>query len=162
MSRTFKDTNGRDWLVTVNVATVKRIKEKLNIDLLDKLGIQLLEGIAADPIRLADVLYVIVEAQAAAVNPPITDVDFGSALSGDSLEEASVALMEAIADFFPSARRKMIQDALGKVKEVEKRLLDRAATMLASDQLNEQIEKILSESLPASGQSSISPPAQSA
>ena len=31
----FKDTNGREWLVTLNVAQVKRVRERLGINLAD-------------------------------------------------------------------------------------------------------------------------------
>lgn len=161
MSHSFTDTNGKAWLVDINVNVAKRIKKQLQLDLLDKLGLQLLEGIASDPIQLANVLYVCLEDQATAAG--INDEQFGSALSGDVLENAATAFMEAVRDFFPSARRQVIAKALGKMKAVEAATTKRALELLDSPELDQAIANQMKQGeakfREACGDSSITSPA---
>ena len=56
----FKDTHGREWLVTLNVAHVKRVRERLGINLADLQEGNLLSRLA-DPVTLVDVLFVLVQ-----------------------------------------------------------------------------------------------------
>ena len=77
--RTFKDNAGRTWSLTLNVWTVKKVRDLLAVDLLDlgesgnKPG--LLVRLISDPVLLVDVLYVVCKDQADAAG--ITDEQFG-------------------------------------------------------------------------------------
>ncbi|RIK80201.1 MAG: hypothetical protein DCC68_11610 [Planctomycetota bacterium] len=105
----FKDTNGREWLVTLNVAQVKRVRERLGINLADLQEGNLLARLA-DPVTLVDVLFVLVLPQADETN--ISDEQFASALGGDTLTEASTALLEALCDFFHEPQRTLLRKVL--------------------------------------------------
>jgi hypothetical protein len=143
MSHIFKDTEGREWVVSVNIATVKRIKEKLQLDILDKIGITALEQIASDPIQLADVLFVVCERQA--IERKVDDTAFGESLSGDALEAGSIALMGAIADFFPPSQRAVLQNALAKSRNLEQAASKRALAILDSGVVERAMERSWSQ-----------------
>ena len=100
---TFTDAGGRSWTVDVVVSAVKRVRAILGVDLLDVANGDLLSRLADDPVLLVDVLYVLLKPEADGRG--VTDEDFGRALAGDVLDEASAALMKGLLDFFPSALR---------------------------------------------------------
>ncbi|MEX2188443.1 MAG: hypothetical protein WD875_16665, partial [Pirellulales bacterium] len=105
----FKDTNGREWLVTLNVAQVKRVRERLRINLADLQEGDLLSRLA-DPVTLVDVLFVLVQPQADEIN--VSDEQFAAGLGGDTLTAASTALLEALCDFFPEPQRTLLRKVL--------------------------------------------------
>ncbi|MEX2187955.1 MAG: hypothetical protein WD875_14210 [Pirellulales bacterium] len=105
----FKDTNGREWLVTLNVAQVKRVREQLRINLADLQEGDLLSRLA-DPVTLVDVLFVLVQPQADDIN--VSDEQFATGLGGDTLTAASTALLEALCDFFPDPQRMLLRKVL--------------------------------------------------
>ena len=143
--RTFADTTGREWKVDVNVGTCKRVKTLLpGTDLLDVAGGDLLCRLASDPILLCDVLYVVVKPQADAEG--VSDEAFGQALGGDALEAATTALLEALSDFFPSAKRRVLQKALVKLRALENRVADAAEARLEGKALERELDALLAGS----------------
>ncbi|RIK72124.1 MAG: hypothetical protein DCC68_26760 [Planctomycetota bacterium] len=109
----FKDTNGREWLVTLNVAQVKRVRERLGVNLADLQEGNLLTRLA-DPVTLVDVLFVLVQPQAD--ENSVTDEQFAASLGGDTLSSASTALLEALCDFFPQPTRLMLRKVLAQTQ----------------------------------------------
>ena len=67
----------------------------------------LLEQLSTDPILLCDVVYVLCKPEADQQN--VTDEQFGQAMAGDAIEHATTALLEELVDFFPLARRRVLQ-----------------------------------------------------
>jgi hypothetical protein len=102
----FKDTNGREWLVTLNVAQIKRVRVRLKINLADLQEGNLLVRLS-DPVTLVDVLFVLVQPQAE--ENSVTDEQFAAGLGGDTLYSASTALLEALCDFFPEPQRTLLR-----------------------------------------------------
>jgi len=116
--RTFHDNAGRNWAVTLNVATLKRIRALTAIDLINiisldehrKPNVELLERLSEDPILLVDVLYAACKPEADSQN--VTDEQFGAAMAGDAIEHATNALLEELVSFFPDPKRKVLQKIL--------------------------------------------------
>lgn len=110
MARSFTDNQNRQWPVEVNVTAVKRLRDRLGVDLLDLGGDgdapehRLLIRLIADPVLLVDVLFVVCED--AAIERGVGDEDFGRAMAGDAIDAATRALLEEIADFTPSPRER--------------------------------------------------------
>lgn len=124
---TFRDTQGRDWRVEINVDAVKRLRSLLNVDLLGVLDdeCRLLARLHDDPVLLVDVLYCVCQPQAD--EQGISDEQFGRSMSGDALLHGSHALMESLADFFPNARQRgAFRNLLEKTRTMVERLLDYA------------------------------------
>lgn len=150
----FKDGLGRDWQVALNVYQMKRIRAALGIDLvnviaLDKDGkvkVDLVDRIANDPCLLVDILWVLVEEQAKAIN--VTDAQFGEALAGDAIENATRAFLDELVDFFPGARRLFLKKAV----ELSRKCAGEMTAMLGKALEEPELERRVRESmsLPAS------------
>ncbi len=128
----FKDNRGRQWEVELNVRQMKRLRDRLGVDLVNVIGtdagggvkVDTLDRIASDPCLLVDILWVLCEQSANSTG--VTDDEFGSSLAGDSIEEATRALLDELVDFFPGARRLFLRKAV----DLAKAEADRAATTL--------------------------------
>ena len=62
----FADTTGRQWTIAVNVASIKRVRDLAQVDLLKIVEnkCELLARLYDDPILLVDVLYCVVKPDA--------------------------------------------------------------------------------------------------
>jgi translation elongation factor EF-G len=159
---TFTDTAGRTWTVELNIAAVKRVRSLTGTDLLEVLSGKLIDRLIADPVLLVDVLFAILKPEADANG--VSDEDFGRAMAGDAIEQATQALLQAIVSFCPSPKDRA---ALGRVLEATNLALDRARDAvaarlegtLAGGELDRVVEAALREVTP--GNSSNSAPASS-
>ena len=158
MIRSFKDTEGREWLLRVDVDAVRRLRAN-GIDF-QKLVKNNLADLKEDFELLGNFLFVLCQEQAE--KRKLTDSEFGRALAGDVILHATDALVEAIIDFFPNSEaRQAIRraESLGKqiqaemyggmIKRVEEVTPDQVKTLAA--QLLKRLGS--SESTPESGPS---------
>ena len=114
----FKDNQGRSWEFALNVWEMKRIRAALGLDLVNAVVVgkdgnvqaDLVDRVANDPCLLVDILWVVCEAQAK--EDGVSDIDFGSSLAGDAIEEATRAFLDELVDFFPGARRLFLRKAV--------------------------------------------------
>src|SRR5688572_4788438 len=99
----FKDSTGRVWSIAMSMAQAKKLKEhpQLKIDVLD--GGDSLMRLATNPYDTANALYLLCEAQC--LKSEVTDEQFGEALAGDVIDEATKALMNELVLFFPKRQR---------------------------------------------------------
>ena len=139
----FKDNEGREWQVAVNVATVKRVRDLTGTDLLTALDGKLFEQLVSDPVLLCDVVYALCKPQADKAG--VTDEEFGRGMGGDAIDNAVSALLPELVDFFPSPRRAILKKALEKLRKLEAMTLDAASKALDSDAL----EKLMKQELDA-------------
>jgi hypothetical protein len=140
----FHDNANRTWTVTINVDAIKRVRSLLGINLLTVLddGCKLLAELHDDPILLVDVLYCLCKPQADTQN--VSDEDFGRAMFGDAILHAHTALIEELADFFPSARqRAAIRKVIGKTTQVVDRLLDHAELKIDEVDVDAVAQKLI-------------------
>lgn len=128
--RTFTDTQGRAWTVTVTVDTIRRVRALAGADLMAVVGGDLLERLSGDPVLLADLLYAVVKPEADARQ--VSDLDFGRALAGDAVVAATQALLEGLIDFFPSPRARLLRQALDKLAAWQTAALAAAEQRLAA------------------------------
>jgi hypothetical protein len=145
--KTFADNAGRTWAIAVNVATVKRVKDLLQVNLLeiaDPKG-KLLEKVVEDPVLLCDILFCLVKPEADAKG--ISDEDFGRSLAGDVLGTATDALLGEIADFFPKGRREIMQRILAKLTALQEKATGLALLKLDDPELDRQMEEELRAAL---------------
>ena len=148
--KTFTDSNGRDWTLTVNVGEAKRVNALLDIDIL-----QLHEGdpplltrLHVDYILLVDVIFAFVKPQADAAG--ITDEQFAACLTGDGLLAAHEALMGELEDFF----RQLHRTDMARMIQVEKKLVD-TGVELASRKIDAlDLDALLKTTLSGSATSS--------
>lgn len=140
----FKDTAGRPWTIEVNVDALRRVKSLAKQDLMQLLSDGgFIDRLIGDPCLLVDVLYAICKPQADAAG--ISDEDFGRAMGGDSLDEATTALLEDFCDFFPSRKRAILRTALAKVKLIEAKVTGLAEAAVNDPKLDAMIETALAK-----------------
>lgn len=129
--KSFKDTEGREWMISLNVTTIKRVRDLCGIDLLQSFGSAALEKLASDPIMLCDLLFVLCRDDAEKRN--VSDEDFGMALGGDALNDATTAFLAELVNFTPNPRRReILQKAFAKMQEVESAMMNYAEARLAA------------------------------
>ena len=115
--KTFTDNAGRSWNISVTVDAVKRVRSLLDVDLMEAAGGKLIQELSDNPVLLCDVIYCIVKPEADAKQ--ISDEDFGKAMAGDAIDQATSAFLEDLVNFFPSRRREMLAKVLTKLKNLE-------------------------------------------
>jgi len=92
-----------------------------------------------------DVLYAICKPDAD--KQGVTDEEFGEAMAGDAIEQATEALLDEIVDFFPSAKRQVMRKILNATRRFE----DIARARLDRILQDEQFEARLVSELERSG-----------
>lgn len=149
----FTDDKGREWCVSLNINKARALRERLNVNILNAEGLDLL---AQDVVLLVDVLYVLCEDQLKARE--VNDLEFGESLSGMTLQSASDALIEALLDFSPPRQQKVLRQLHQASMTLHEVLAGQVQTILP-----ETLEKVLAltrgDSLPDTPESSDSTPA---
>jgi hypothetical protein len=143
--RNFIDSSGRVWVVDINVATVKRVKALAQINLLEVVQGDLIERLSTDPVLLADVLYAVCQPQA--LREQVSDEAFGQALAGDVIDRATTALLEGLIEFFPEPRRRLLEKATAKYRQVQTKALELLEANLDNPQLEAKILQQLQDEL---------------
>jgi hypothetical protein len=103
---TWSDSAGRDWVVNVTVTTIRRVKELVDVNLLDVFDGKLFARLLTDPVALVESFYAICQPQAEA--RAVTYEQFVDSMTGDGLDRAFEALTDALICFFPKGRREIL------------------------------------------------------
>lgn len=112
---TFKTTDGAEWKVAVNVATVKRVRDTVGLNLLGLVGDSAVIADAfRDDLRIAETLAAVVKPQLDAAGK--TADDFYAVIDGAVIESAAEALLREIVNFFQEPRRSVLLAAMEKVQ----------------------------------------------
>ena len=133
----FTDAQGSEWVLRVNVNTVRKVRNATDEDLTKVVESDTLSRLAGDSVLLGDVLWCIVAEQA--TERKITNEQFLERLEGDALEAATTAFVEALVDFFPKPRRDLLKRLVDAGKEVQKQ-----AMAAATEALDKGLEDFLS------------------
>ena len=162
--KSFTDNLGRTWTLVVNVAAIKRVRALCGVDLnaiveVDKdnnPSAELLERLSTDPVLLVDVLYAVCKTECD--QKGVSDEDFGAAMAGDAIEQATAALLDEVVDFFPTAKRAALQKILAATRRFEvlakKKLEDLLASGGFETKLVSELERLtgLSSNAPESAE----------
>jgi hypothetical protein len=140
--RTFRDNAGREWSVEVNVAALKRVRAMLNIDLLEVVQGTLIERLMRDPVLLCDCVYILCKPEVD--ERGISDEQFGIAMAGDAIEDATQALLEELVSFCPSPRDRK---NLGRVLETARSAMEKARDLVEARIESGELERIASRAL---------------
>ena len=146
----FTDSKGDEWLLEINCNQIDKVRSTLGIDLatvIDKKS-NVLKLLAEDVVLLCNTLFLLCEKQAE--HREVSDEEFGTRLVGDALENATNALLEGIADFFPSLRRRILKDLQKKSKAVTQIAETRVMDFLEKMTPEKIIEQLLQQPEPSS------------
>jgi hypothetical protein len=114
----------------------------LDLDLADS-SPKTIDKLIADPCALVDTLWVLCRKQALEKN--VTDEQFGAALVGDTIDDATSALIEAIVDFTPGQRRLLLRKAVDKSTEVMRKAESLALAKIDDPDLMKQVEQAITQ-----------------
>ena len=131
----FSDKKGREYDCVVTIATAISFK-KLGVDLMGSFDGKLWEQLASDPELFVNVLAESV--RSSLQDMKVTEEEFAQSLGGDSLEAASLALRDAIADFSPPLQRGAMKKLILKSDQ---------AQQLAAERMMAAIDDLTPESL---------------
>ncbi len=151
--KTFTDNAGRTWTIAINVDVLKRVRGLVDVNLLDIIDGKLIERLYRDPVLLCDVVYAVCKPEADAKS--VSDEDFGRAMAGDAIEQATKALLEELVLFSPSPRDRA---NLQRVLETTWQVMDRARDLVEARLATVDAEQIVAQALATSGTSSGSAP----
>ena len=144
--KSFTDNSGRTWAVVINVDAIKRVRGLLHVDLLD---LNVLDRLIRDPILLCDVVYAVCQPEAE--SRQVSDVDFGRAMAGDPIDQATKALLEDLADFSPSPRDRA---NLKRVLETTWKVMERTRDVIEARLKDVAVERIVQQALASVNDSS--------
>ena len=143
MAKTFKDAAGRTWTVEITVDTIKRVRTVLDTDLLDAAAGDLLRDLALDPVRVVDILYVILEEQTK--DQGVSDTDFGKAMDGDVIDAAVDSFLDALINFFPRRQRAIMREVLDKATLLQDRVLAAVQKRTQGPELEKVVDRVLNQ-----------------
>ncbi len=140
--KTFKDNEGRTWTVSITVDAIKRVRDLLDVDLLEVVSGKLIDRLITDPVLLCDIVYAVCKPEADAQG--VSDEDFGRAMAGDAIEHATTALLEELVSFSPSPRDRA---NLKRVLDTTRRVMDRARDLVEQRIESGELDRIAEEAM---------------
>lgn len=147
----FRTTDGAEWVVAVNVGTIKRVREQANVNLLALVGSPAaVADVFSDDVRLAEVIAAVVKPQLDKAGKSADD--FFSSIDGTVVEQAAEALLREIANFFQEPRRTVLLAAMDKAQAANKAKTE--AGVAAALEAIEAMEEIPNPSILTSSVSS--------
>lgn len=127
----FADKDGTLWTVAIDILTVRDVRNELGLNLVDFIqehGSQLCDRLA-DAETLASVIYVVCRPQ---VTLRGLDQDsFIRSFDCDAINAATAALLEALSNFYPQTKRKVMRAILTQATQ----------RIAATQPTDEEIEK---------------------
>jgi len=152
--KTFTDNASRVWTVAINVNAIKRVRTLANVNLLEVIEGTLLERLIRDPVLLCDVVYAVCKPEADKIG--VSDEEFGQAMAGDAIDQATKTLLEELVGFSPSRQGRV---NLQRILETTWRVMDKAHEAVAARLESGEIERAAEQLLATSSSSSGSSPA---
>ena len=147
--KTFKDKADRNWTIGINLATAKRLRDTLNVDLLQpEVGDPpLLTRLGTDEILLGEVLCCLLSDQFEAHKVGANDVL--AAFDGQTLLAAQEAFYEDLVDFFRGRGRTDRAKAVAKQAEMIAATVARVEQKIDEIDIDEMIDGAMSGDLQA-------------
>jgi len=138
--KSFKDSTGREWAITLTLGAAMKVKSKLGVDLLqpEEGDPPLLSRLGTDEMLLAEVICCLLENQFE--KHGVTEDDIRDAFDGQTLLASQKAFYGELVDFFQSRGR------IDRAKAVAKQmaLIDLAITTAGKQIDAIDIEKLMS------------------
>jgi len=153
--KTFRDTAGREWMITVDVNAIKRVMKapiehlgdplKVNLLALVEPESDLLKKVIEFPPLVCDIAYAMCKPQCD--EKQVSDEDFGRAMGGDVLEKILDLILEETVDFFPQGRRKVLRRMLEKSQTFAEKAQALMTARLEAGELDAAIDAALEPEL---------------
>ena len=143
----FKDVNGREWTIELNIAAIRKLRKSTpnvegfeDFDILDYTGVLTKVN---DPLFAADLLYLVCRDQLDAAG--IDSEAFGRALKGRALFDGVTAFLAEYVDFFPEPTvAEKIATVIAKTREATAELAN-VVCQATERELRKTLENAASE-----------------
>lgn len=126
ITKTFTDESGDSWRVNVTIGKVKDVRQRVNdsagksVDLFEFVNDNLAYRLFVDPVLFGEILWILCKEEAA--GRKIEKEAFLDRLTGETLEAAEAAFVEAFVDFFPKAQRGQVEKIVQTAREFRETL----------------------------------------
>ena len=137
----WKDPQGRTWQLTINVNSIKRVRQLAGIDLLDVFDGRILARLAEDPELLVNTLWAVCMPQAEQLS--VSEDAFAELLVGDEIERAATALVEGLIAFFPSDRREVLRRLWTAMGKAQSEAINLATSKLETGRIDQTIKAVM-------------------
>lgn len=145
----FLDSEGDQWSVSVNIRLYKRFQDEYGIDLLDmsEEGFFVRVAERSNIINLCLILYDCCEKQVR--DRDMSDEEFFERLTGDVLDSAANALLEAVVNFMPGHQRAVVRQQMEKLQAGKQKMEELVIARMKDQELmsDEKMEKLLNEAI---------------
>lgn len=151
--KAFKTTDGTEWQVVVNVATIKRCMDDTGLRLTDLFASEAKIGeFFADDVRFCEVLFSVIRPQADAADKTLDD--FLAGIDGTVIEKAVEALLAELSDFFQEPRKGLLKKVMERYSKAAEKV--RVETLAVVEKQIEEMdfEKLIRQTLTSSASSS--------
>jgi hypothetical protein len=136
----FKDANGKEWSVILDVNMTRQIRTELGVDL-HKLDKESVASLTSDDEKLVDVLSIICQEQIK--NQNLDAAGFARCLIGGALDDACDALMEELVFISRRSRSQVVATAWEKTKAAETRMTTKAMELMESGMIEQNTDALL-------------------
>lgn len=151
----FTDSEGDQWLVRLTVREYSQIRNQLEIDLYKLFTDESQMKIFDDPLIWTTAIYYCCESQCE--KRQINEAEFFGRLYGDCLNDAVLAFIEAVRDFFPKGLQRRAIDVLLKAQAGRENKMSKNEDQIIS-QLESQIEALMSSDIATLPQEQLASP----
>jgi len=150
--KSFHDKSGTAWIIEINVRQIRTVRALLNVDLANLITFNekgqpetdLLDKISNDPCLLVDIIFALCKDQAESKN--IDSEKFAENIDGDTIEAATVALLEEMTDFFPEAKRRVLRVILDYAQKQARQAAETLTRIVESPEFQQNLENQLTKS----------------
>jgi hypothetical protein len=146
VTTSFKDTEGRTWSLDLTIGSIKRVKSITDIDLLNITDGSTLVELSRNPLQLVDLIWAIIQPQAVALS--VTDEQFGSAMGGMALRDASDAFLLSITSFFQEWSPSLgatLGKLHSKISEMDLRATELTKAKMSDPRVDAALEKVFAK-----------------
>jgi len=166
MDNTFTDNAGRSWPIKLDIFTVRRLKQETGVDLIDSadpLDV-LMQKITGNVVLFADVLISLL--QDAMRDREVSDEQLLRSIDNEEVvENAALALVEAILSFSRKPKAALLKTAFGKTMEAtrkqEELRIQQAEQKINSAEFETVVAAAVETAMAGSGSSNSPPPPES-
>ncbi len=139
--RVIKDLKGREWELQITVGTIKRVRSKLDMDLYKIDDKNFIKTIFDDPIKLIELIWVILEDQVK--EKEISEIEFCEGWAGEAIEVATDLFIEELIEFFPPKKRQPLEKWWKMARSVELKILKKAEEEVLNIDENQILDTVL-------------------
>ena len=141
----FKDTKGDAWTITITVGAAIKLRDELGLDVqtfIDERS-ETLEAMLSDSWKIVEILGLLLPEQIKRRN--LTDEQFFERLEGSTLDDATIAFLEAVSESLPKLKRLPMQALIRKLAPT----MDRATKILTEKVDAKDLETEIAEKVEA-------------